>query len=185
MITIHCTKKLLSRLPVGVGEQLRSEYSNHFAANDATPTLLSGWHGHLVTLQRRQCVLLVHDTTRFPVFIPALKKGDFATLDYRFADSFMNTLLKTGIEDEVMELAVAQLAPLRIENTVNRSVLGTINQMVQHIQFAVEDGDVTIAEITGYRIGAWLADTPWSAKGVKGAIWAVDEMADLLLLGSE
>jgi len=39
MITFHCTKKLLSRLPVGVGEQLRSEYSNHFAANDATPTL--------------------------------------------------------------------------------------------------------------------------------------------------
>ncbi|WOJ92930.1 hypothetical protein R0135_14205 [Congregibacter variabilis] len=183
MITIHCTKKLLSRLPVGVGEQLRSEYSNYFAANDATPTRLSGWHGHLVTLQRRQCVLLVHDTTRFPVFIPALKKDDFAIFDHHFSDSFMNTLLKTGAEDELMEAAIAQLAPLMIETTVNRSVLGTLNQMVQHIQFAVEDGDVTISEITGYRIGAWLADTPWSAKGVKGAIWAADEMADLLLAG--
>jgi hypothetical protein len=181
MITIHCTKKLLSRLPVGVGEQLRSEYSNYFAANDVTPTLLSGWHGHLVTLQRRQCVLLVHDTTRFPVFIPALKKDDFAIFDHHFSDCFMNTLLKTGAEDELMDAAVAQLAPLMIENTINRSVLGTINQMVQHIQFAVDDGDVTISEITGYRIGAWLADTPWSAKGVKGAIWAPDEMADLLL----
>lgn len=184
MITIHCTKKLLSRLPVGVGEQLRSEYSDYFAANDATPTLLSGWHGHLVTLQRRQCVLLVHDTTRFPVFIPALKKHDFAIFDHHFSDSFMNTLLKTGAEDELMEAAVTQLAPLMIETTVNRSVLGTLNQMVQHIQFAVEDGDVTISEITGYRIGAWLADTPWSAKSVKGAIWAADEMAELLLSGA-
>jgi len=125
MITIYRTKKLLSRLPVGLGEQLGSEYSNHFAANDATPT---------------------------------------------------------GIEEEVMELAVAQLAPLTIETTANRSVLGTLSQMVQHVQFAVEDGDVTIAEITGYCIGAWLADTPWSAKGVKDAIWAADGMADLLLL---
>ena len=185
MITIHCTKKLLSRLPVGVGEQLRSEYSNYFAANDDIPSQLSGWHGHLVTLQRRQCVLLVHDATRFPVFIPALKKDDFRVFDHRFSDSFMNTLLKTGADDELMEAAHAQLAPLMIESTVNRSVLGTINQMVQYIQFAVEDGEVTIAEITGYRIGAWLAETPWSAKGVKGAIWAIDEMADLLLLGSE
>ncbi|WP_414980517.1 hypothetical protein [Congregibacter sp.] len=33
------------------------------------------------------------------------------------------------------------------------------------------------AEITGYHIGAWLADTPSSAKGIKGAIWAADEKA--------
>lgn len=181
MITIHCTKKLLSRLPVGVGETLRSEYSNYFATNDAAPTLLSSWHAHLVTLQRRQCVLLVHNATRFPVFIPALKKEDFRVFDHCFCDSLMNTLLKTGADDELIEAAHAQLGPLMIESTVNRSVLGTINQMVQHIQFAVEDGDVTIAEITGYRIGAWLAETPWSAKGVKGTIWPPDEMAELLL----
>jgi hypothetical protein len=148
------------------------------------PPCCPGWHGHLVTLQRRQCVLLVHDTTRFPVFIPALKKDDFATFDHRFSDSFMNTLLKTGAEDELMDAAAAQLAPLMIENTVNRSVLGTINQMVQHIQFAIEDGDVTIAEITGYRIGAWLADTPWFAKSVKGAIWLPMRWLSLLLSGA-
>ncbi len=181
MITIHCTKKLLSRLPVGVGEQLRSEYSNHFAANDATPTLLSGWHGNLVTLQRRQCVLLVHDKTRFPVFIPAVVKQDFAEFDYRFADSFMNTLLKTGVEDEVMKLAVSQLAPIMIEQTIDRSVLGTINNMIQQVQFTIDDNEIEIADITGYRIGAWLADTPWHAKGVSGAIWPADDMAELRL----
>jgi hypothetical protein len=181
MITIHCTAKLLSRLPVNAGEQLRSEYSNHFAANDSKPTVLSGWHGNLVTLQRRQCVLLVHNKTRFPVFIPAMKKLDFATFDYRFADSFMNTLLKTGAEDELMDLAVSQLAPILIEKSVDRSVLGTLNNMIQQIQFAIENGELTITDITGYRISAWLADTPWHAKGIRGAIWPSDDMADLLL----
>lgn len=181
MITIHCTQKLLARIPVSAGEQLRGEYSNNFAANDSMATILSGWHGNLVILQRRQCVLLVHNTTRFPVFIPAMKKHDFARFDYRFADSFMNTLLKTGAEDELMDLAVSQLAHISVEKSVDQSVLGTLNNMIQQIKFAIEDGEVTITDITGYRIGAWLADTPWSAKGIDGAIWPADEMADLLL----
>jgi hypothetical protein len=41
VITIHCTQKLLSRLPVRIGQLLRSKYSNDFAANDAKPTVLS------------------------------------------------------------------------------------------------------------------------------------------------
>jgi len=181
MITIRCTRKLLERLPVDAGQELRSKHSDHFAANDATPTVLSGWHANLLTMQRRQSVLLVHDTTRFPVFIPALKRSDFTTFDYRFVDSFMNTLLKTGAEDELMQVAVSRLAPILIEETSDRSVLGTLNNMVQQIQFAIDDGEIAIADITGYRIGAWLADTPWHARGITGAIWPADEMADLLL----
>jgi hypothetical protein len=181
MITLHCTQKLLSRLPVRVGQLLCSEYSNAFAANEAAPTVLSGWHGNLVTLQRRQCVLLVHNATRFPVFIPAVRKQDFATLDHRFADSFMNTLLKTGADDDLMDLAVSQLAPILIQKTADRSVLGTLNNMIEQVRFAIEDGEISVGDITGYRIGAWLADTPWHAKGVKGAIWPADDMADLLL----
>jgi len=37
------------------------------------------------------CVLFVHDMTRFPLFMPALEKNDFAELDYWFIGSFMNT----------------------------------------------------------------------------------------------
>ena len=59
--------------------------------------------------------------------------------------------------------------------------MGTLNNMIQQIQLAIDDGEVTIADITGYRIGAWLADTPWHAKSVKGAVWPSDDMADLLL----
>jgi hypothetical protein len=129
-------------LPANAREQLRSEHSNPFAAKGFTAIVLSGWHGNLVTLKRLQCVLLAHNTTRFPVFIPAMRKHDFATFDYRFADSTINTLLKPGIDDELKDLAVSQLAPILIAKTGDRSVLGTLNNMIQQIQFAIENGEI-------------------------------------------
>ena len=131
-------------------------------------------------MQRRQCVLFVHDATRFPVFIPALRKADFAELDDRFADNFMNTLLNTGADDALMGSAHATLGPLVCDSDCNRSVQGTLNQMAQDIGFHLAYGGLSVAEITGYRVGAWLADRPCNVKGVKGSIWPKDAMHALL-----
>jgi hypothetical protein len=96
MIRLHCTKKLLAKLPLGEDGRLKSrrDWPLRADADDESP--LRGWHANLILLQRRQCVLFVHDATRFPVFVPALKKDHFADLDWFFQDSFMNTLLKLG-----------------------------------------------------------------------------------------
>lgn len=105
MIRLHCTKKLLAKLPLLEDGRLNSR-QGHFAAESvAVESPLSGWHANLILLQRRQCVLFVHDSTRFPLFIPALKKADFAELDWLFRDSFMNTLLKVGAEERHMAAA--------------------------------------------------------------------------------
>jgi hypothetical protein len=57
---------------------------------------LGSWHANLLTLQRRNCILLVHDETLFPLFIPCLTKPDFKALQWHFEDVLMNTLLKAG-----------------------------------------------------------------------------------------
>ncbi|MET0044060.1 MAG: hypothetical protein ABW100_11135 [Candidatus Thiodiazotropha sp. 6PLUC3] len=72
MIRLHCTKKLLAKLPLREDGRLKNKKSIPYAVNDAPETPLSGWHANLLQLQRRQCVLFVHDTTRFPVFLQAL-----------------------------------------------------------------------------------------------------------------
>lgn len=87
-----------------------------FAGRDSVTNPLSGWHTNLILLQRRQCVLFVHGATRFPVFVPALKKADFAELDWFFQDGFMNALLKVGAEDKHMKAAEQWLAPLMCDN---------------------------------------------------------------------
>jgi hypothetical protein len=53
---------------------------------------LNGRHAHLVILQRRQCVLFVHNHSRFALIIPCLKQPDFASLDWHFEDVLMKTL---------------------------------------------------------------------------------------------
>lgn len=180
MISLHCTKKLLAKLPLHEDGRLKGGRKLPVAANALEQTSLSTWHANLITLQRRQCVLFVHDATRFPVFVPALKKADFAELDWHFRDGFMNTLLKVGAEESHMEAAERMLAPLVCDNDCNRSVQGTLNQMAQDLGFMLEYDNTSVMDLAPYRTGAWLAERPCTAKGVKDCLWPDRAMLGLL-----
>ena len=180
MIQLHCTKKLYEKLPLREGGRLISKNPSLYPANDAPPTPLSGWHANLLVLQRRQCILFVHDATRFPVLLIGLKKADFADLDFWFRDGFMNTLLKTGADEAMIDRAHAAMGPLVCDTIGDRSVQGTMNQMAQSIEHLLWYEGASILDIAPNRTGVWLADRPCSAKGVKGYIWPIEAMHALL-----
>jgi len=180
MIRLHCTKKLLAKLPCDADGRLKTPRALPHAANDEGESPLSGWHANLILLQRRQCVLFVHDATRFPVFVPALKKDDFADLDWFFQDGFMNTLLKVGADQRHMDAAEKMLAPLVCDNDCNRSVQGTLNQMGQDLGFMLEYDRASVMDLSPYKTGAWLAERPCNAKGVRDCIWPSRAMLELL-----
>src|SRR5690606_3972523 len=129
--------------------------------------------------QRRNCVLLVHDATRFSLVLPALTKADFAELNDRFVDALMNTLLKCGAEEAQMCAAHNHLRPLQVDTRCNRSEQGTLNQMKFEIECSLSHNEANIADVTGYRVGAWLADTPRTVKG-RGYLWPQKAMLELL-----
>lgn len=166
VIQLHATRKLFERLPLTDQGQLaptpRSQWLYDRPALDINP--LSGWHGHLITLQRRNCLLLVHDATRFPLFLPALTKPDLAELNDRFVDALMNTLLKCGAEEDQLEAAHRHLRPLQVDTQCNRSVQGTLTRMKGEVEHLVYYDKLQVAEITGYPVGAWLAGMPAKAK---------------------
>ncbi|HDS15737.1 MAG TPA: hypothetical protein ENN66_03830 [Proteobacteria bacterium] len=114
------------------------------------------------------------------VFVPALKKNDFAGLDWYFRDGYMNTLLKVGAEERHMVAAEKLLSPLVCDNDCNRSVQGTLNQMVQELGWMLECDNASVTAPAPYRTGAWLAERPCTAKGVRDCIWPVSAMLDLL-----
>lgn len=184
MIRLHATQKLLAKLPLEPDGRLKSKrglrHASDGAAKDAAESLLSGWHANLLLLQRRQCVLMVHDATRFPVFLPALKKDDFAELDYWFVDGFMNTLLKMGADEAVMERAQGMLGPLVCDSATDRSVLGTLNQMGQDLGHRLAYDGSQVTELSPYKTSIWLAQMPRTLKGVKAAHWPIDAMFELL-----
>jgi hypothetical protein len=186
MIEVHATQKLLKKLPVDENGYLPADNVRGFLAarDDGRPGLLSGWHANLLIVQRRQCVLFVHDQTRFPLFMPGLRKPDFANLDRRFADSLMNTLMKVGASEPQMDRAGELLQRLRFDTVCNRSVQGTMNRAGQEVKYVLDHTDTDVGEITGYRHSAWLANTPCHVRGRKDCIWPIDAFKTMLIATS-
>lgn len=181
MIPLHCTKKLLTKLPLREDGYLNRTQPGSHVVDDSETSPLGGWHGNLVLLQRRQCVLLVHDQTRFPVFLSALTKPDFANLDQLFVDGFMNTLLKCGADERLMARAHAALGPLKCDTVCDRSVQGTLNHMKQDLDQLLRYERVSVVDLSAYRTGAWLANQPCRVKGIKGYIQPIPSMFALLM----
>ncbi|UCZ55560.1 hypothetical protein LGV61_07415 [Desulfurispirillum indicum] len=181
MITLHATKKLFDKLPLKEQGVLsptgRSKYLYELPVLHDNP--LSGWHGNLVTFQRRNCVLLLHNGTRFPLLIPNLTKPDFAELNFHFVDVFMSTLLKCGAEARHLDAAQHLLRPLQTDSGTSRSELSTLTQVKFETECMLDHDGVNIADMTGYSISAWLAGLFRSVKEA-GYIVPRDQMLALL-----
>ncbi len=191
MITIHATKKLYAKLPtvasaldsVGSASRSQSELFSHtptLALREMEQNPLSGWHANLLIIQRRNCVLLVHDATRFPLFIKGLLKADFANFDRLFADALMNTLLMLDASQTQLNTSAGLLAPCCFDTDCDRSVQGTMNQMAGDIQHMLWDEEVSLDDICSYATSAWLAVSPCTVKGQKECILPDRAMLTLL-----
>jgi len=182
MIQLHVTKKLLAKLPIDKVGNLPSQVSGLelVVAGSNLENPLSGWHGNLITLQRRNCIVMVHDATRFPVFLLCLTKPDFANLQYWFEDAFMNTLLKAGANDQQMTTATKLLAKLTIDSVCDRSVQGTLNRIKRDVEHMIWYDDVQVVNLSGPKVGAWLASSPCTVKGQKDFIIPNKAMQELL-----
>jgi hypothetical protein len=60
---LHCTKRLAAKIPC---EHFRN---TTMAASPDERTPLGKWHGHVLLLDRRQCVPLCHDLKRYVLFL--------------------------------------------------------------------------------------------------------------------
>jgi len=171
---LHCTKKLFAKLP----EKDKTTTNN--VVNIGLKSQWLNWHGNLITIQRRQCVIAVHDATRYAVFIPCLTKPDFAKLQWHFQDVFKNSLLKSGLPHELVETATQHLAPLQFDTDCNRSVQGTMNQIAQDIDYGLSYINAVVSDTSPYRYSAELSHRPCTTKGQKDFLWPDKAMTALL-----
>ncbi len=179
MIKIHSTKKLFAKLPLDENGTLINKRSSVSSLAD-TDSPLGDWHANLFTLQRHNCILFVHDATRFPVFLKELRKPDFAELAWHFEDGFMNTLLKAGADDAQMKAAANALRPLRFDSDCNRSVQSTSTQRVGDIEHILAQQNIPLSDVSAYRMGAGLSEMLTKIKGMKDYIRPNEAMLALL-----
>ncbi|ARB46448.1 DUF6933 domain-containing protein [Alloalcanivorax xenomutans] len=180
MIHLHCTKKLIAKLPLdqnGLLKDPQLEQPALHEVSEANP--LDHWHANLVLFQGRQCLIFVHDATRFPLFIPAMKKADFAGLDGLFADTLISVLGKAGATEWQLDRAVHLLGPLVCDSESDRSVQGSSTEYGKMIRYGLLDGGGSVVDLAPYSTSVWLADTPMGIKG-RGYVWPIKEMLGVL-----
>ena len=111
----------------------------------------------------------MHDATRFSLFIPNIKKAELRDLDHYFQDAVMNTIMKLGADERLMDKAYTLIHRLQFDTEVNRSVQGSMNQMIQELKWHLHG--VEVRDLLGYRQNVWFSERPCMVKGLKGAIW--------------
>lgn len=120
---LHCSQKLAARL---------ADVSS-VPLEETSP--LGSWHGHLFTLDRRQCVMFCHDATRYVLFLPGLRKADFAELGSAwFRPLYLATLAMSGCPDTQIKKVELALGPMRFDAATDRSVQGSLRVAKQDLE---------------------------------------------------
>ena len=98
-------------------------------------------HGHLLTLDRRQCVLFCHDATRYVLFLPGLRAPQLADLGRWHRDLFLAVLEVQGLARERIARAGLMLGPLEVQRSTDRSVLGSMRVAADDLKYRHVESD--------------------------------------------
>lgn len=127
MAIIRCTQKLLSELKLKPVDCIDKSIG------------LGGWHANLIRVDRRKCILFTHDKTLFSFFVPGLTKPDFKKISDIFGQNLFKSLMREALPQVYIEMFLDDIRKLQFCKTNNRSVLGSMNDLIFHLKFKVVD----------------------------------------------
>jgi hypothetical protein len=168
-VIIHCSKKLAAKLPVVSSTPLQ----------ETSP--LGSWHGHLFTLDHRQCVLFCHDASRYCLFPAGIRKPHLADLGGSlFRGLYLETLKAIGVPIAQMRKVELALGPARYDTATSRSVQGTIrvaqqdlDALLGRVENVIDLDSVAVSRDLNHRpttiFGRWL----WPDKAMREAVAAL------------
>lgn len=119
MLTLQCTKKLAAELKVTLANEKQTISSS-----------LYSWHAHLFLSNRRKCVLLMNNETRYNFVLYGLKREDIKRFEQLVSEKIVENLLADGIEQSLVDKYFQLGLELSYAPTSDRSILGQINEMI-------------------------------------------------------
>lgn len=150
---LHCSKKLAAKLPDVSSVPLE----------ETSP--LGSWHGHLFTMDRRQCVMACHDATRYVLFMSGLLKADFAEMGTQwFRPLYLATLALSGCPDTQIKKVELALGPLRFDTATDRSVQGSMRVAKQDVEAWLYEVP-NVMDLDPLKLSCRLNDRPTTVYG--------------------
>jgi hypothetical protein len=127
MITVQCTKKLAT--------ELKFPLSNEKSINSRP---LFCWHAHLFLFNRRKCVLVMNNETRYNFILFGLKKDSFNRFNEIIIENISANLLADGMDKILIDKYLQDHRKIAYTPTSDRSILGQINEMIMVAQYEME-----------------------------------------------
>ena len=147
MLIVRCTAKLLGKLKV----------QPEPAFSPPATTRLGDWYATILPMRPSHVVLLVSESTRLPVVLPA---RELSTLARRIPDAIGQVLRELGVDSRVIDGELRAMAEVTFDRTASRSVLGTMNEFVLHLG-PMRDAEPTITEhAMSMKLGRVLVTIP-------------------------
>jgi len=171
-VILHCTQKLATRIPS------TTDLPDPGVAHEGQAGPLSSWHGHLLTLDRRQCVLFCQDATRYVLFIPGLRAPQLAELGRWHRELFLAVLQAQGLAHHHIASAGLTLGPLQIDRNTDRSVLSSMNRVAGDLQFGFLRETSNVMELDPIQTSLWLNHRPCTIH--KQWIWPDKAMREIV-----
>ena len=119
---LRCTGRVLALL------------GGHAVTLTEPPPSDDDWYLNLLWVDRQKCLLLTHAGTLFSVFVAGVRKADLRPIGPYAVTVIESELRSEGLPRDVL----GPLDPARVQlaKTVSRSVLGFMNDMAVHIDYA-------------------------------------------------
>jgi len=154
-MTLRCTGKLLERLnlPSKLGAGTLTAPNSIVPFSIPPTTALGDWYAHILFTQPAHLILTVSEKSRLCLILPA---RELSTLETRFQTKVAELLRRMGIPEAEIECEVQKMSPLAFGSTkiysetgtsVNRSVLGSINEFARIVKWSLQLGERNLGEL--------------------------------------
>jgi hypothetical protein len=130
MIQLKCTKKVIDYFNIQDIELFESKEIHE---------LLGNWYLNIFKLERKTIFIFVNERTLFSFIIFGINKNNYNTLIDKFRYDLEYLLKYEKIDNKKIEFVSNQCKDIQITKTNNRSILGTLNNLIEIYKCMIYD----------------------------------------------
>ncbi|MGG4346484.1 DUF6933 domain-containing protein [Paenibacillus lautus] len=147
MITISCTKKLFET------SSFNEEQDN--GINDE----FYKWHANIFRMAKKNNLIIMNNKTRYCFILFGIKKEHYKNFKEIFISALIENLKAEGISENLINNYISNAKSINFIKTYDRSVLGSMVDMVKMTEFLIEDY-LPIYEMNIIELNKIINDTP-------------------------
>ena len=95
------------------------------------------WHADIFVWNRRNCIVIMNNRTRYCVMLYGLKKSDAKNMGSIFVNQLQINLINDGVSQKVINNYLDNIRGVYYTKTNSRSVLGSLNDIIYGITFYI------------------------------------------------